>query len=346
MKKLFAVLLLVALCAVGVTACGEQPENGTVYSVYAPDGAPALALASLLDASSPEAERLSAAPKPSYSFEAHIVDAGTIQTYVTGKTPKADFCVLPVNAASKLLGNGEVYQMLGTVTHGNLYFLKDASKEVPDLTAENIKTALLGKTVGVLQYEQVPGLTLRVVLEKFKVPYELVDGKDVKADVANLHAVNAAQIVPATGYDYYLCAEPACTTKIGATNGKLALAGDLQALYGGEDGYPQAVLVGKKSAMGDASALAALLEAFKGSEAYLKTASAETLSSLLAGVRTPGMDAAFQPAQLNAKVIANCSVRFTAAKDCKADVTAFLTALRAVSPDAAALPADAFFYAG
>ena len=55
-------------------------------------------------------------------FEYHVVDSSTIQTYVTGEEPAADFCILPLNAASKVLGTGTTYQMLGTVTNGNPLF--------------------------------------------------------------------------------------------------------------------------------------------------------------------------------------------------------------------------------
>jgi ABC-type nitrate/sulfonate/bicarbonate transport system substrate-binding protein len=80
----------------------------------------------------------------------------------------ADVCVLPVTAASKLLGSGEKYEMLGVVTHGNLYLI---SKDGEQVTAENIED-LKGKTVGVLQINQVPGLTLKTVLKKYGVEYK------------------------------------------------------------------------------------------------------------------------------------------------------------------------------
>ena len=52
-----------------------------------------------------------------------MIDAQAVAGYVTGASPAADYCVLPVNLASKLLGSGDAYRMLGTVTNGNLYFL-------------------------------------------------------------------------------------------------------------------------------------------------------------------------------------------------------------------------------
>lgn len=96
--------------ALGMTACKQDADTDKTYSVYAPDGAPALALVNAIE---DKAEK----------FEYHVVDSSTIQTYVTGEEPEADFCILPVNLASKVLGSGTVYQMLGTVTNGNLFFL-------------------------------------------------------------------------------------------------------------------------------------------------------------------------------------------------------------------------------
>ncbi len=337
MKKLLQTIVCAALCgtmALCAAACGGAEDKLTVY---APDGAPALALAGLI-----------AGEEGSEDFDVHIVDATTIQTYVAGEAPAADFCILPVNAAGKFLGTGAVYQMLGTVTNGNLYFLKTASKELPDLTAENIADVLPGKTLGVIQYENVPGLTLRVVLEDKEIPYQTVESvDDAAADKLNILPCTPQLVAPSTKCDYYLCPEPAATSKIGATQGALALAGSLQTLYGGEEGYPQAALVAKKSVIGEnAEALGKVLAYMGGAADYLKTAEASTLNALLESKREAGMAAAFTEAQLNQTVVANCSVRFTPAAACKSAVVAFLMRFKAVNPNGTELPDDAFFYAG
>lgn len=139
------------------TATASANDVQGTYSVYAPDGAPAL---SLVNAISQNNEH----------FTYNVVNSTTIQTYVAGNQPKADFCVLPVNAASKLLGSGETYQMLGTVTNGNLYFLSTGSNEV--LTKDNL-ASLAGKTIGVVQLPNVPGLTLQVVLKQYGIEYTI-----------------------------------------------------------------------------------------------------------------------------------------------------------------------------
>lgn len=135
--------------------------DGDKVTVYAPDGAPALGLAKLM------AENTTI---DGCEIEYNIVDASTIQTYVTGATPAADICVLPVNLAVKLLGSGENYQLVGTLTHGNLFMLSDS---VGQITLTNLKD-LCGKTVGVINLAAVPGLTFKVILKNNGIAYREV----------------------------------------------------------------------------------------------------------------------------------------------------------------------------
>ena len=128
---------------------GSKAFEGTV-EIYMPDGAPALGLANLLSG------------EETFNGNYHVVNAETIQTFVNGANPAADICVLPVTAAVKLLGSGEKYSLLGTLTHGNLYLLSNGGERI---TRENIK-ALAGKKVGVISIAQVPGLTFKAILKK------------------------------------------------------------------------------------------------------------------------------------------------------------------------------------
>jgi hypothetical protein len=135
---------------------GSATYSGEV-NVYAPDGAPALGIAKLLAGE----ETLSA------TTNYHVVDASTIQTYVTGNTPAADICVLPVNLATKLLGSGDKYKLVGTLTHGNLYMLSSSGEEI---TTSNIAD-LKGKRVGVVNLAAVPGLTFKLILKNNNISY-------------------------------------------------------------------------------------------------------------------------------------------------------------------------------
>ncbi len=184
---------------------GEKVE-GTVegtYTVCAPDGAPALSLASAL-------------ADGDAHFGYQIVKADTIAAQVTNQdaAKNADFCILPSNAAAKQLGTGESYTMLGVVTHGNLYFIR-SNTSLPELTAENL-SVLVGKKVGVIQLNNVPGLTFKAVLGKAGVPFSVLnsEGKAESGKVNLVGLADATAVGPAGGCDYYLCPEPAATLKV------------------------------------------------------------------------------------------------------------------------------------
>lgn len=337
MKKLLAGIMGAAvLCAsLGLSACGDDKSRAPELSVYAPDGATALAL-------------VSAIASDNELFEYHVVEASTIQTYVTGNAPAADFCVLPLNAASKFLGTGETYRMLGTVTNGNLYFL--TTGENPAITEENL-SSLKGKTVGVAQLRNVPGLALQIALNDRDIEYAVM-GNDgaVQQDKVNLKAMDATNMTPASGCDYYLIPEPAASAKLAATASApkpFQPAGSLQALFE-EGGFPQAVLVARKQVIEDnPKACSDMISYMQKSETFLNSGvlSIEEILNLLSDKRTPGLTPAFNAKNLTAQVIRNCSVKFTPSSECKARVNAFLEKLIVVNPESAARVNDAFYYA-
>ncbi|MGN1103542.1 MAG: hypothetical protein ACI4QI_01570 [Candidatus Coproplasma sp.] len=334
MKKFLAILCTAVMAvglALGVTACNKV-EVGK-YKVYAPDGAPALALAQLCTDDESE-------------YAITVVNSTTISTYVTGENPQADFAIVPVNAAVKMLGSGENYQMLGTVTHGNLFLLKKANGV--DITTDNLST-LVGKTVGVINLANVPGLMLKVILQQNNIPYnQLTEGAEVAADKVNLKDVKATEAIPTnTECDYFVVPEPAATTKINETGGKLSIAASLQTLYGGEDGYPQAVAVAKTSVIeSDKKAVDNFIKALKDNQTWINNSdtSAETIVNAIQSKLTADLTPTFTAANLNATVIANCGIRFTSNADGKQAVLDILTKLNAVSNNAWGTPADAFFY--
>ncbi|MDE7296279.1 MAG: hypothetical protein K2N84_03340 [Clostridia bacterium] len=344
MKKQIAIALAAimgtALFAVG---CGEEHEDDPkipVYTVYAPDGAPALGLVNAI-----------ASGDSAYDFKYNVVASGVIQAQVTGATPAADFCVLPVNLASKLLGTGETYKMLGTVTHGNFFLLTTGDNET--VTAQTA-SSLAGKTVGVVQLTNVPGLTFQAALSDLGIEYQTISNLEAEkaTDKVNLlqMGTDATNVTPAYGCDYYLCPEPAVTAKIkgtASTAKPFKPAGSLQEIYGGENGFPQAVLVAKSSILqNDKAAAEKMISYFAGNAQYLANASAAKVLELLDGVRTAGLAPAFNDKNLNETVIANCSVRFVPSTECKAEVNTFLAKLASVNADSVSAVADAFYYMG
>ena len=348
MKKLFMGTMALAMSAatlVAFAAC--TPENDDtgddgapdppVYTVYAPDGAPALALANAID-------------KTEETFEYHIVASSTIAAQVTGSDPAADFCVLPVNAAAKLLGTGETYKLLGTVTNGNMYFLTTGDNA--PVTKESL-SSLTGKTVGVVQLSNVPGLTFQAALKAAGVSYQTLTSETQPAsDKVNLKPIQDASsgVTPAGGCDYYLRPEPAASAKVKGTASSpdpLKPAGSLQELYGDGTGYPQAVLVAKTSVIGHSYGAAMaedMIGYMEGSAQFLAEADASEIIALLEDKYTEGMTPSLNANNLTSTVIANCSVRFTPAQECKARVNAFLAELIEISPEFTSAVSDAFYY--
>ena len=75
--------------------------------------------------------------------------------------------VAPDKLLSTLLGGGEKYRLLGTLTHGNLYLLSNGKTGI---TPANM-LELRGKTVGVINLAQIPGLTFKLILKNNSLEY-------------------------------------------------------------------------------------------------------------------------------------------------------------------------------
>ncbi len=336
MKKTFVFAATAALlCACTTAGCGTSGD----LSVYAPDGAPALALAKAIRTEEMRQDDL---------FDFDIVDSSRITGYVTGERPRADLCILPVNQAAKTLGDGTQYTLMGTVTNGNLYFL---STDGVSLTRENMKETLAGKKVGVVQLKNVPGLTLQVVLKDLGIDYRIAQSatEETEEGKVSLIPFDPTDITPAGGCDYYLCPEPAASAKIKGTAESpkpFQMAGDLQQLYGG-GGYPQAVLVVKKSVLKKRRAdVDELINDLKASEEFLESAEITEILHLLAEEREDGVTPSFNQNNLTHAVISRCGVHFRAAADCKDEINGFLQKLIEVNAESTALPSDGFYDMG
>ena len=343
-KRKLVTLVMAAVAALGAFAsCGKEttkkPEPPTTdgtpasVSVYMPDGAPAMSMAKLM-------KEDTATDNITYQ----VVEASTINTYVTGENPKADLCVLPLNLASKLLGTGETYKLVGAVTHGNLYMV--SSDATVQYTRENLNT-LVGKTVGVVQLQNVPGLTFKVVLNECQIAWqELTDGASPAADKVNLKAVTPDQVLPnATGIACFVAPEPAASVKVDKT--PLEFVGDLQALYGSEKGYPQAVLVAKATLCANYGGWVDTFAASMTEAATWVNATTTQPEEIVNAVKshlTSGLTPSLSTANLSATAIAHSGVRFEKAIDYKTQINAFLEKLVAVNPSAAKAVADGFYY--
>lgn len=343
MKKFLAVFFSALMLIAGTAlfaACGGngEPSAKMQIDVYAPDGAPALALAQLMN------EEKQFGEKVNYK----VVDAATIQTYVTGNEPAAEIAVLPVNLAAKLLGTGERYKMLGAVTHGNLYIL---SANGAQITEENAAEMFAGSKIGCLQLNNFVGYVLRTVLAEYDVQYEIRQDKQEEnaTEKAYLYSVDGSEINPAASFDYMVAAEPAVTKKVNATKDNpksLQMVGNLQELYG-EEGYPQAVLVAKTELIEEKpQVIEDFIEAVDASADWIldSETSAQTLYDAVVGhFEKEGTKPTFDVSDLTKEVLGRCAVRFESAQNCKTRVLSFLEEISAAA-EQSFTASDAFFY--
>ncbi|MDE7306973.1 MAG: hypothetical protein K2N33_06245, partial [Clostridia bacterium] len=301
MKKILTVLLcaiVIAVSAMGLSACNKAKSG--VITVYVPDGAPALAIAQLMCYNADFNKNV----------EYHVVSSEEITSHVTydDMAKNADLCVLPVNSASKLVGNGENYKMLGTVTHGNLYFVSAPDKT--ELTRDNFKDLLMNTKVGVINMSAFPGAVSKLLINKYNVT-----SITLEAITANLVTGVDSQC------DYFVIPEPAATTKVNAAALNLKFAGSVQDLYG-DNGYPQAVLVAKSSLIeSDPEFIAQFTGAMESAASWLmqESVSAETIfNAVKSGYADPeNTTPAFTAANLTKPVIENCAIRFEKSASCK-----------------------------
>lgn len=349
-------VLTAGLAAVyAVILAGCQVVGEKEIFVYMPDGAPAMAFAELM-------RKDMDGDGVSY----RVVSPTLVASKVTNKVEEknADICALPVTAASKLLGDGARYQMLGTLTNGNLYLLSKDSETLNGLQATAYKdlSVLLGKTVGVMKINDMPGLTFQSILNDYGVAWQVLgnDGEQA-ADKINLKAISdATAIDPAdTQLACYLVAEPAASVQI--TKNGFQIACSLELLYHkGEipencegvsfTGYPQAVLVAKKSLIDSRKAwLDEFIAQVKNSTEWLYTdaANGEAVTAAIKAHLEDGRHTTTLNSKvLTAECIRRCGVRFTESTACKDGVTAYLQRIMAMQSTGAKAVADEFFYQG
>ena len=334
MKKWLALVLTVffafsfAACNDDRTTPGGEDGNTQTYEIYMPDGAPALAMAKLIKDDEQFGE----------TVHYTVVAAANIGASVLQK--KADAAIMPVTAASKIIGSGEEYVMLGVVTHGNIYVMSSGSvSSLADLK---------GQVIGVIGQGQVPDVTFRALLDKNAIGYEVVDANQTPAadKVGIRYFADASVLLPVMKTGQLangLLPEPAAT-KITTMNPDVSMKIDIQEVYGGD--YPQAVLVAKKSITeSDPAFLKALMTAIEENAEWISE-NAENAASAVDAINSAlaeGVTPSLSKDAINKAVVENCNIYLQLAADAKTSVNEYLAAMKAVDGDSASAVSDAFF---
>lgn len=343
--RLASLLLAFAAFTSVFSGCGEDTSE---VNVYVPDGAPAMAIAKML-----------ADDKKDDGVTYNVVAPTVIASKVTNKdaTKNADICALPATAASKLLGSGDEYQMLGVLTSGNLYLLSN-DPHVIFAFSKDVTEALqylVGLTMGVMKINDVPGLTLKWALQGNNVPFNELknDGK------TSSEHVNLKPIVDATAIDpmdtktvCYLVAEPAASVQV--KNNGFSYACSLDALYnkaaGTESGYPQAVLVAKRSLIKNREKFVKKFMASVAESATYVTGGEATgewiTKAVTSHLEDSGYATTLKAPLLTQETISRCGVKYTPSKTAKESVKEYLQRISSMDASAAKTVEDKFFYLG
>lgn len=315
MKKVICSILIVCLVlALGCTfvACQgkEKPQEKVKYTVMAPDGAPAMALAYMMKTD---------AKVDGHTMDYQIIDGTNVAPAMTNK--EADFIIAPTNAGVAMCFNTSAYQLMATTSWGNLYIVSVDSSFKTLEQCDNDATAFLkqfeAKPIETIGTNQVPDITLNYLLGLADSNANVVNGGDALNIQANLKNNKISTAV---------LGEPAVTaTLTQAPNAvRLASISDLwQQLTG--LAFPQASLFVKKSIVeSDPAAVRAMAAAVQQSIAYLNASKDNALE--LGNYMASRGDSSLKGA-----VVANSYLQmrqqYKSAQDVQADVKAFVGVL-------------------
>lgn len=332
-KKLVALLL--CAFALTLTACANV-NNSTgdkkQLTFVAPDGAPALSIAKFIA----DGEDFGMNAQINYS----VVSASTIGSYM--QQGKADFIVIPVNAASKLYkaNSSDPYKMISVITHGNLYLM--SSDQTSDINS------LKGKVVGVIGQGLVPDLTFRAILSDNGLLGDVVVGdQPTDGKITLRYFAQANEMIPLLKQGQLtvgLLPEPACTNLTKVASNKTWTRIDVQELYDAQaKAYPQAVLMAKTSVYNEyKDQIAGMQEYFTANVNWVKE-NTESAVNAVNSTLTEGVTPSLVAANITATVVDNCKIYFESASVAKQSVITYINKIIAINEQSAKAVGEDFF---
>lgn len=334
-KKKFCFYASISLALFFIVFCGVFAivaniiENKNKIVVYIPDGAPALACAQLLIEDVKDD-----------GIEYNVVSANGIESHVTSsyESRNADICVLPLTDASLLLSDGEKYQSLGVLTHGNFFLLSENAGE--SYMRDNL-SALVGKKIGFVRLDKIHGLIFRSVLQQAGVEYSICnDLSCCQSNVVNLINIQPASIVKGMGYDLFVTSEPTVSAKISEAG--LYEAGNLQELCG--ESYAQAVIVAKRSVIQEKrSAVDNILAKLRSNNAFIAEKNPQDVLSAIKGHLEKKATTIFTQSNLNVQMLSRYGVYFTEDEQAKREITATVQRIQQINANVVKPFAENFF---
>ena len=316
-------------------ACGGDETNGDkkTLTFYAPDGAPALAIAKFIK----DGENFDL---PDALIDYQVVSANDIGGVMS--RGDGDFIVMPVNAASKLYkaNPNSPYVMAAVITHGNLYLMSSDGTQSLD--------QLKGKVVGVIGQGLVPDLTLRAILSDKGLLDDVVVGDTASADKITLrYFPSAPDMIPLLKQGVIslgLLPEPAATNLTKVANNRTWNRIDVQELYDSEaKAYPQAVLMVRKSLYSAYKTQIDNMSAlFSQNVEWVKNNPAQAVEAVKTKLKE-GLTPSLVSANVTTQVVDNCKIYFEDSASAKASVVAYINKIIAINNQSAKPVGEDFF---
>ncbi len=324
MKRILTLILSV-LFVFGLTSCSKHIEGD--FTFVAPDGAPALAIAKLVN----DDENFGTEA----NFEYSVVSSNSINNAIISSA--SDFVVMPLNAATKLYkNNGKAdYVMAAVLTHGNFYIMSKANiEDVQDL---------IGRVVFVPNRGKVPDWTFQASLKGLNIEYvesdQPVSGKVAIKYFNTPQEFNALLIQNPENVG--LVPEPAVSVL--KSKGVSAVL-DLQQMFDGErKAYPQAVLMVKKSVVEKYPELITKIgNAFSANVEWVKNNPTLAVNAIKGKFETTTLN----PDTINGATVDGCKILWQSATEAKSQVNAYIQRIIQVDPVSAVAVGDDFFFKG
>lgn len=335
LKKIFTAVLAAAVSLSVFTGCdafftqsSNDSASGKTYTIAAVDGAPALAVASLIDGFTANG----ADTKIEVVASKDILNSGILGG-------KYDAAVMPLNEAAKMYNEGVKIKLASVNVFGSLYML--GAESVSALSD------LKGKVVYNVGQGGTPDVTFKYLLDYYKISYA-VSSEVLSQDAVYLQYVAATELpaLLASGKAKFgILGEPAVTKAKGAAAKQgitLGTVFDIQAEYKKINegiNYVQAGLVLSEKVYSDDNYASALVAKLSENVDYLNN----NLSSLSETLARAGSSLKLD---YTAQLIARCNTGCVKADDAKADVEAYYNVLLKYSSKTIGgkLPDGAFYF--
>ena len=311
MKKLLAVALIIILLVslFSFTGCNDT----TAVTIYVPDGAPALSVASLMNLDTTIDGR-----PISVHIEAN--GAGVVGALTGGQ---ADIAILPISKCVSLYNQGLDIRLLSVQTWGNLYLVGQNHVDIQELK---------GKIVCCIGQNDVPGIMFRNILSYNAIEYVENSETPTEDKVTINYYSDASHFIPLLKQkkvEFGVLGEPAASKVIGAPCVQvLDFQSEWQKISGlTNKGFPQAGMVIKGELAKDEAFVNALLTALKQNDTYITT-NPEDATTLL---KNNGSTVAGST-NFTAEIISRCGINSRQAKTVIHDLSAIYPVYKLTTP--------------